>query len=60
MNPIMRGEECAVTDERGKCHAQATKFYFGEGKKAELHICDFHHGVLIDKEVELAMQRRRK
>lgn len=52
MRGIQRGEECQVTDENGKCHTQAGRFYFGEGKKAELHVCQPHYDRLLEKEVE--------
>ncbi len=52
MKAIQRGEECAVTDEAGKCHAQAVAFYFGPGRSAELHVCPYHHKTLFDREVD--------
>jgi hypothetical protein len=58
MRPIMPGEKCAVTDEDGKCEVPATMFYFGEGRKAELHVCGKHHAKLVDAEVKLALERK--
>lgn len=60
MNPIQRGEKCQVEDEKGKCQNQATMFFFGEGRRVELHVCDIHYPQVLERAIQTLTPKRKQ